>query len=306
MPTSSVRRILVGANRRHAAVVTMVTALEEELERHGVEVRHWLGSSGFGGAESGSVKSASSQDREAALDGVDLVVALGGDGFLMHLIRGLDYPPVPIFGVNYGRVGFLMNPILAPAALADTLVRDDLVTISCPVLQVRLRHQDDTESTVFAINDFVLERGSGQTVHLQTYIDDVLLNNYSGDGLIIATPGGSTAYSLAAGGPVVHNQVPGVLVTPLNPHRPVQFHSLQFPLLLPLDSVVRIVADYPESRPARCTADGKEIEGNVAEVRIADSGSRITLLRPPDYRFIDTVLHKIIGKRDENGEELNE
>ena len=147
-----------------------------------------------------------------------------------------------------------------------------------------------------AMNDFVFERASGQTVHLRTYIDGVLLNRYSGDGLVVAPPGGSTAYSLAAGGPVVHPLVEGMLITPLYPHRPVQFHSLQFPILLPLSSCVRIEGEDIEKRPLRFVADGSATR-HVQSVEIRAFERPVHLLRSSDYEFIDTLVHKIIGRR---------
>lgn len=284
-----VQRVLLAANRRHAAVEQLVPQFLDVAGKHGISAVEWDGS-----------------DSPVDLAGVDVVVALGGDGYLMSLIRALDYPETPIFGVNYGRVGFLMNPVASADSLVGSLAAGRFLRLSYPVLRVRLRPAGQAEEVTHAFNDFVLERASGQTVHLQVYMGGTLLNRYSGDGLIVATPGGSTAYSLAAGGPVVHTEVPCIIVTPLNPHRPVQFHSLQFSVLLPLRTEVHVIADYIEKRPVRCSADGREICANVEEVFLNDSGRRVTLLRNPDFRFIDTVLRKIIGKRDENGEELSE
>ncbi|MGE3164497.1 MAG: NAD(+)/NADH kinase [Planctomycetota bacterium] len=284
-----VRNVLLAANRRHTAVADLVPQFLAAARRRGLTVSEWDGSA-----------------EPLDLHGLDVIVALGGDGYLMGLIRSLDYPEIPIFGVNYGRVGFLMNPVFSADALAECLAHGLFLPLPYPVLRIRVRREDGSEETTYAFNDFVLERASGQTVHLQVYIGGTLLNRYSGDGLIVATPGGSTAYSLAAGGPVVHTEVPCIIVTPLNPHRPVQFHSLQFSVLLPLRTKVHVIADYRDKRPVRCSADGREICASVDEVFLDDSGRRVTLLRNPDYRFIDTVLRKIIGKRDENGEEISE
>jgi NAD+ kinase len=188
-----------------------------------------------------------------------------------------------------------MNPRLPPGELAKLLVDGPMIEQTFPVLQARVTLASGEVVVERAVNDFVLERASGQTVHLRTYIDGVLLNRYSGDGLVIATPGGSTAYSLAAGGPVVHQAVPGMLVTPLYAHRPVQFHSLQFPILLPLSSAVRVEAEDQPKRPVRLVADGSTREGLVA-IEIRDSGRPVRLLRPADYGFIDTLVSKIIGR----------
>ncbi len=229
------------------------------------------------------------------LDGVDRIVVLGGDGAMMGILRALDFPEIPLYGVNYGRVGFLMNPRLPADELAAMLAEGPTIEQVFPVLAADLHLHSGEAIVDRAVNDFVLERASGQTVHLRTYIDGVLLNLYSGDGLVIATPGGSTAYSLAAGGPVVHQSVPGMLITPLYAHRPVQFHSLQFPILLPLSSRIRVEAEDLEKRPIRFVADGATIEG-VQTIEIHDSGRPVRLLRPADYGFIDTLVNKIIGR----------
>ena len=86
-----------------------------------------------------------------------------------------------------------------------------------------------------------------------------------------------------------------MLITPLYAHRPVQFHSLQFPILLPLSSRIRVEAEDLQKRPIRWVADGATIEG-VQTIEIHDSGRPVRLLRPADYGFIDTVVNKIIGR----------
>ena len=235
------------------------------------------------------------------LEAIDRIVVLGGDGAMMGILRALTFPTVPLYGVNHGRVGFLMNPRLPAKQLAEVLVDGPTIEQTFPVLTAQVKLRSGESAVEHAVNDFVLERASGQTVHLRTYIDGVLLNRYSGDGLVIATPGGSTAYSLAAGGPVVHQSVPGMLITPLYAHRPVQFHSLQFPILLPLSSRIRVEADDLDKRPIRLVADGATLEG-VEAIEIRDSGRPVRLLRPADYGFIDTLVNKIIGRLNSTSE----
>ncbi|MEM7164683.1 MAG: NAD(+)/NADH kinase [Planctomycetota bacterium] len=285
----SVTQVLLAANTRHSSITDQIPAIEAAFAKRSVTVQQWN----------------EGDDPDSAVDGIDVVVALGGDGYMMNLMRSLNYPVVPFYGVNHGRVGFLMNEMMEAEELAEVVATNGFRVNSYPVLEGCLKLENGESRVLRAVNDFVLERASGQTVHLRTSIDDVLLNEYSGDGLIVATPGGSTAYSLAAGGPVVHHDVPGMIVTPLNPHRPVQFHSLQFPIFLPLHSTVNVVAEYHDKRPVRCTADGTQVDG-VVEMSISDSGRRVTLLRMSDYQFIDTLVRKIIGRREENVEELQE
>ncbi len=265
-----------------------VAPLASALEERGIAARHWC----------------CEESELPDLASVDRIVVLGGDGTMMAILRALEFPAVPLYGVNFGQVGFLMNPQLAAPELAEVVSRQDVLEQTFPVLEAALTLESGEVISLRAVNDFVLERASGQTVHLRTYIDGVLLNRYSGDGLIVATPGGSTAYSLAAGGPVVHWAVPGMVMTPLYPHRPVQFHSLQFPILLPLSSKIRVEADEVQKRGVRFVADGATQECGHS-VEIHDSGNRVRILRDADYGFVDTLVRKIIGKKPNPSEGSN-
>lgn len=265
-----------------------VAPLASALEEREIAVRHWC----------------CEESELPDLASVERIVVLGGDGTMMAILRALEFPSVPLYGVNFGQVGFLMNPRLAASDLAEVVSREDVLEQTFPVLEAALTLESGEVMSLRAVNDFVLERASGQTVHLRTYIDGVLLNRYSGDGLIVATPGGSTAYSLAAGGPVVHWAVPGMVITPLYPHRPVQFHSLQFPILLPLSSQIRVEADEVQKRGVRFVADGATQEcGHSVEIR--DSGDRVRILRDADYGFVDTLVLKIIGRKRSPSEGSN-
>ena len=214
----------------------------------------------------------------------DLIIVIGGDGSLMSLLR----------------VGFLMNPRQRPEALVDTLLGGAFVEQQLPVLSAKWTGSDGEIGNAAGINDVVLERDSGQTVHLGVYIDDVLLNAYSGDGLVIATPAGSTAYSLAAGGPVMHPDVDALVVTPLNAHRPVQFHSLQFPVIVPLEAQIRVVGEGCGKRPIRVVVDGESFSG-IEELSVCCRGDSVHLLRPQGYQYIQRIVSRIIGNGD-NGD----
>jgi len=231
-----------------------------------------------------------------APESVDLVLLLGGDGFLMDSLRGLGYPPTPVFGVNFGSVGFLMNPRQCLEGLVG-LLRDPsrLGVEEHPVLAARVRHTDGREEAWLAVNDVVLERTGGQSVRMTVTVDGVLLNRYSGDGLIVATSAGSTAYNLAAGGPVVHPRIPAIVVTPLYPHRAAPFRSLQFPIVLPLGSTLVLSGQEVEKRPIRLLADGRPVEG-LSELTVHDSGLRLHLLRVESHEFVATLARKFIGE----------
>jgi NAD+ kinase len=163
-----------------------------------------------------------------------------------------------------------------------------------PVLEGKVTLEDGSTSSVLAFNDFVVERMTRQSIRLQITVDGMPFNRFAGDGFVLSTSAGSTAYNLAAGGPVVHPGIPAILITPLYPHRASPFHSLQFSLLVPLDSRLRIANEDAAKRSMRVVADGKAIE-RAAAVEVGDSGRRLRLLRPPGHLFVKTLARKFIG-----------
>jgi len=224
---------------------------------------------------------------------VDLVILLGGDGFLMDLIRSLNFPPTPFFGVNFGSVGFLMNPKVDMKELVSVIQKGCFQVEKHPVLEARVQLVDGTEDIYLAVNDFVMERTGGQSVRLRLLANGILLNEFSGDGVIVATSAGSTAYNLAAGGPVFHPQISAMAITPLYPHRATPFHSLQFSVLLPLNSVLEVIGSDTKKRPIRMVADGRPLEG-MYRIQVRDSGLRLNLLRVESHEFISNLARKFI------------
>jgi len=225
-----------------------------------------------------------------------LLVLLGGDGFLMESVRILGYPATPIFGINFGSVGFLMNRRASVEGLAAVLREGALQIEDHPVLEAQVRLSSGREDVCRAVNDLVMERMGGQGARLRVSIGGILLNEFSGDGVIVSTSTGSTAYNLAAGGPVVHPRVSAMILTPLYPHRAAPFHSLQFPVVLPLDSCIEINGMETAKRPVRLLADGHALDG-IDRVVVRDSGLRLRLLRMPSHEFVSTLSRKFIGSQ---------
>jgi NAD+ kinase len=228
-------------------------------------------------------------------DPADVLVLLGGDGFLMETLLRFDFPPLPIFGVNYGTVGFHMNSQSSLADLPETLRRGAHRVERYPVLRVDARLEDGSEVLLRAFNDVVLERATRQSVRLWVWLDGKLFNHFAGDGFVVATAAGSTAYNLAAGGPALHPDVEAIALTPLYPHQAVPFSSVQFPIVVSLRSRLRFQADELPKRSLRVVADGRPVD-RVASAEIADSGRRVTLLRTPTRGFAETLSKKIIGE----------
>lgn len=270
-----VRRVGCAYNASAPECAQAAASLRSELEAHGFEVL--VGVEALSG------------------DAPDVLLVLGGDGFLVESLRSLGYPSTPIFGINFGSVGFLMNPKGRLQELASMLRRGEFLREEHCVLEAIVRLEDGSEARLLAVNDVVVERMSRQSLRLDVYLDGTLLNHYAGDGFIISTTAGSTAYNLAARGPVVHPSLDVLVVTPLYPHRASPFHSMQFSLVVPHNSTIRVVGSDLPKRRMRAVGDGEAVDGAVS-VEVSDSGRRVVLLRPVDHVFAKTLSRKFIGE----------
>ncbi len=223
----------------------------------------------------------------------DLCLVLGGDGTLLRAIHRHG-AQMAYLGVNCGYLGFLMNdlagePEAVARAIADALEAEGYLTHPFPRLQMRAITPDGDELEGVAVNDVYVERQSGQTVHLRVTVDGVeAVHRMVCDGIIAATPLGSTAYSFSAGGPAAHPLVRATQLTAICPHTP-----RLAPLVLPHTSRIHIEVLDCANRPARCVIDGEPL-GNVerVEVRGADVSVRLCFLEGHD--FTRTMLAKII------------
>lgn len=151
---------------------------------------------------------------------IDLLVTLGGDGALLGGARWAGPAGIPVLGINLGRLGFLTAVAVEEleGALAQ-VARGDFVLDTRMGLEVRLEHQRDEAEPFYALNDAVLHRGGlVRVVHLKVWVDEDEVGLYRADGVIVATPTGSTAYSLSAGGPIVDPRLDAIVVTPICPH----------------------------------------------------------------------------------------
>ena len=151
---------------------------------------------------------------------VDLIVVFGGDGTILRFAHSICDIEVPIVGVNIGRLGYLAG--INPKEMCDVLaviLAGDLEIEKRMMLDVSIRISGQEQKHHVVLNDVVVSRGHfKRMVEMDTFIDDKYLATFEGDGIIVATPTGSTAYSLSAGGPIIYPQMSGIVITPLCPH----------------------------------------------------------------------------------------
>ncbi len=241
------------------------------------------------------------RDSPAALNtlcsGCGLILVLGGDGTLLRVIHELGMTAPPILGINIGSLGFLTSA--HSNDLAETvsrIVRGDYRLSPRSLLDVVVERRSDEghfneEPPVAGLNDCVLSRGtSPNLVRLRVEVDDGFLTDYSADGVIIATPTGSTAYSLSAGGPIVAPEAGLFALTPICPHV-----LTNRSVILPDHSTIRITV-APGSGPAvLCSVDGRPPTGLARgdRIRIARASHKVTLAHLPGSSFFEVLRDKL-------------
>lgn len=204
-------------------------------------------------------------------DNADVIVALGGDGFMLNTLQRFMGTGIPVYGMNKGTIGFLMNEYREDglrerlAAAAENIIHP---------LTMTAIDADGNSHKALAINEVALFRQSYQAARLQIAIDGtVRLEELVCDGVMVATPIGSTAYNLSAQGPIIPVEAPLLALTPVSPFRPRRWRGA----LLPNHQTVEIVVLEPEKRPVNAVADATEVK-SVRKITIRESATDIGLI----------------------------
>lgn len=222
----------------------------------------------------------------------DLIIAIGGDGTLLYAAGLVAEHGTPLLGVNRGRLGFLTDVMpedmlsSVDAALAGQCLRDER-----PLLRAEIKSAAGSTVSGLALNDVVLQkRQSGHLIDFETWIDGHFVNSHGGDGLVVASATGSTAYALSCGGPIVDPSLEVVVVTPICPHT-----LSDRPIVVSARSAIEIrIIDRPDSS-AEVACDGRSLAplnpGESLVIRTA--GARITLLHPEGYDYYRLLRSKL-------------
>lgn len=221
----------------------------------------------------------------------DAVMTFGGDGTILSAVRYVSNSEIPILGINVGKLGFLAE---YSNKMIDRAI-NDLLTGNYRVVDRTMLSTNINGEPIYALNDFVIEKlSSSRMITLHTYSDEHFVGSYRADGLIINTPTGSTAYSLACGGPIIAPSARVICITPISPH------SLTFrPLVIPDENQVRIIVESP-SNEAKFVADGQveKILKNNDEVKISLADYKVKLIKPMQSSYYDVLRAKLLWATD--------
>ncbi len=238
----------------------------------------------------GAVKSESESESELAAH-CDLLIVLGGDGTILDALHALGDTLRPLFGINLGTLGFLTTVSATELASAvQAIVARDYVLSERTLLKVEIVRDGAAILSRTALNDAVASRGEiSRLVRLNVRLGDTVLTQYNADGLIVATPTGSTAYSLSAGGPVLD---PGSGVFIVNPICP---HVLTNRAVIVADSTPITITPADESPDMLLTLDGRVVQrierGDT--IRITRAAQRLPLAMLPGVSFFDVLRQKL-------------
>jgi NAD+ kinase len=214
----------------------------------------------------------------------DVLVVLGGDGFMLRCIHQWSDLGKPFYGINLGNAGRLLNPI-PTSPLTQQIVGAKPLNVS--FLKMGVHTTDGQQKDYFAVNEVTLFRNSYHAVKLQVMIDGTTrLREFVGDGLLISTPIGSLAYNFSVGGPILPFQAPLLSMMPISPYQPKGWRGALFPQ----ESIVSVRVLDPAKRPITAVADNQEVK-DVAWVTVArHSEKRVVILFEKDHSWHHTVL----------------
>ncbi|MFQ5669502.1 MAG: NAD(+)/NADH kinase [Acidobacteriota bacterium] len=222
---------------------------------------------------------------------VDAVIVIGGDGTFLSVARTVGPQGPPLVGINLGSLGFLTEIHRKEIDTAiDAVLQGQATEEKRLMLSVKVRRNGRLQGSYKALNDVVLAKSAlARTIRLKVEVDGQAVTSYRSDGLIVASPTGSTAYSLAAGGPLVHPGIQALILTPICPHA-----LSNRPLLIPLRSLITV------SRPSMGEAIDLTVDGQVGgpleindRVEVRRSRISLRLLRPFPRTFYETLRTKL-------------
>jgi NAD+ kinase len=235
-------------------------------------------------------------DRKIA-HGADLVIAIGGDGSMLYAARRIAGRKTPLLGINRGRLGFLAD--VGPEhmlARVDEVLAGKYVSEQRMLLLVDLIHGEDIVTTGTALNDVVVKRhATGRMCEYQTFVDGRYVNTHLGDGFIVSTPTGSTAYALSCGGPIVEPSLDALLLIPICPHT-----LSDRPLVIPATRIAEVRLRAGQSEHADVSCDGEPV-GQLApgwSIQVRAARERIELIHPVGYDYFAILRSKLLWGRD--------
>jgi NAD+ kinase len=237
---------------------------------------------------------------EALVKDADLIIAVGGDGAMLYGARQAAAADIPLLGINRGRLGFLAD--VSPDDMLDRLdqiLRGQYESEKRMLLQAEIVSDNGLQKCGIALNDIVIKRNeTGRMLEFLTAVDGKYVNTHGGDGFIIASPTGSTAYALSCGGPIVAPNLDAIVLAPICPHT-----LSDRPIVIPGTSITEVRLKEERDEIAEVSCDG-EVKGQLGagdRVRVAAADRRVELIHPRGYDYFEILRGKLHWGRGNRG-----
>lgn len=279
------KRVILSGRSGVAGVEETLNALIQHLKQHDVTIYCTEPTAEL--VKDDAIKHLNERDIAGK---IDLVIVVGGDGSLLQAAHFAANQDIPVIGINRGRLGFLTD--ICP----DTLDQIDAVLHGKHTVEQRylidsyVSHKGEKNRAEMALNDVVLMSDSAHMIAFDVYVDEQLVYEHRADGLIIATPTGSTAYALSGGGPILQPQLPALAIVPMFPHT-----LSSRPIVVSVNSEIRIHISPNQKTPAAISSDGRPARATPADsnIHVNLHEKRLTLLHPHDYNYYRTLREKL-------------
>jgi NAD+ kinase len=225
-------------------------------------------------------------------DSAELLIAVGGDGSMLHAARIAVAADKPLLGINRGRLGFLAD--ISPSenfAPLDQVIAGQYKCEQRMLLNAQILSADGKRNCGIALNDVVVKReDTGRLLEFKSYVDDRYVNSHGGDGFIVATPTGSTAYALSCGGPIVTPGLDALVLAPICPHT-----LSDRPIVIPGTSITEIQLGDEDTDSAIVSCDGEVTDRISAgdRLRVAVDEQHVQLIHPTDYDYFGILRSKL-------------
>ncbi|MCX7874738.1 MAG: NAD(+)/NADH kinase [Melioribacteraceae bacterium] len=209
-------------------------------------------------------------DKNKITENCDILISIGGDGTMLNAAYLVRNTGIPILGVNYGKLGFLAEFDLQSLKMFLNEVKDKKYIVEDRICLTAKSEESNEE--MFAINDFVIDKGPWQKmIELEIFVDDEYVTSFMADGIIVATPTGTTGYSLSTGGPIVNPKADVITLSPIAPHT-----LTMRPLVISSKQKIKIIAHSPFDK-----------------IQVSSDGQRVNYFKPPTKIFIEKSKNPI-------------
>ena len=228
-------------------------------------------------------------------DDTELIISIGGDGSFLQTIHKFGFAKVPAISINTGHLGFFAE--LSPDKIDEFIqlyINKEYFIQQLNLLEAEICTKEGCIK-ISAVNEIVVKNIQSRTVHLDLQVDGIKIEHFSGDGMLISTPIGSTAYNYSAGGSIVDPKLDLFQLTPIAPMNTNAYRSFTSSIILPTTSVISISPEFDFEDSILIVIDGKQYKYNqIEEVKIYKSDYKLNLLRLNGYEFWNRVSEKFL------------